>query len=157
MFKIRVIVLDRTRSPFLKEGESFYLKRLQKYAHVDWVEVKPGKVRKGRSPEEILNAEGQAIARRLAPKDYLISLDRSGDQYDSEELAKWLEASSARVGGWICFVIGGPLGLSRQLLERANTVLSLSRFTLTHEMSRLILLEQLYRAFTIIRGEKYHK
>ena len=157
MFKIRVIVVGRTRSSFLKEGESFYLERLRKYARVDWVEVKPASIKKGRSSKDILIAEGKTIARRLAPADYLVSLDRSGHQHDSKELSVWLNELSNRARGWTCFIIGGPLGLSREILDRSRKILSLSRFTLTHEMSRLILLEQLYRVFTILRGEKYHK
>jgi 23S rRNA (pseudouridine1915-N3)-methyltransferase len=155
--KIKVIVIDRTRSPFLKEGESFYLERLRKYAKLEWFEVKPAKIKKGRSTEEILNAEAETIARRLAPRDYLVALDRTGRQYDSVELAAWINKLSTSPRSPINFIIGGPLGLSRQILDRAQEILSLSRLTLTHEMSRLILLEQLYRAFTILRGEKYHK
>ena len=157
MLKIRVIVVDRTRSSFLNEGESSYLKRLQRYVQVEWIEVKPARITKGRLEEEILLSEGQAIGRRLEPRDYTVALDRSGHQVDSEGLAGWLEGLSTTTTGWVCFLIGGPLGLPKQLLERANKVLSLSRLTLTHEMSRLILLEQLYRAFTIMKGEKYHK
>ena len=157
MLKIRVIVVDRTRSSFLNEGESLYLKRLQRYVQVEWIEVKPARITKGRPEEEILLSEGQAIARRLEPRDYMVALDRSGHQVDSEGLAGWLEGLSTTATGWVSFLIGGPLGLPKPLLERANKVLSLSRLTLTHEISRLILLEQLYRAFTIMKGEKYHK
>ncbi len=157
MLKIKIIVVDRTRSPFLKEGEAFYLKRLQKYVRVKWIEVRPAKIKKGRSTEEILVAEGQTLARSLAPRDYLIALDRTGHPYDSSELAVWLDKLSTGVGDWVSFIIGGPLGLSGEILERSQKVLSLSRLTLTHEMSRLLLLEQLYRACTILRGEKYHK
>ena len=157
MLKIRIIVVDRTRSSFVHEGESLYLKRLRRYVQAEWVEVKPAKITKGRSEEEILLSEGQAIGRKIEPRDYRVALDRSGYQYDSEGLASWLEAMSTTVNGWVSFLIGGPLGLSRQILQQADKVLSLSRLTLTHEMSRLILLEQLYRAFTIMKGEQYHK
>ena len=91
------------------------------------------------------------------PTDYLVALDRSGQQYDSEGLAAWFDKLSMERGGWISFVIGGPLGLPSDLLKRAQKVLSLSSLTLTHEMCRLFLLEQVYRAFTIMKGEKYHK
>jgi len=157
MLKIRFIVVDRTRSSFLKEGESFYLERLRKYVKVEWVEVKPARINKGRPSEEILIAEGQIIAGRLNPRDYLISLDRTGQQYGSEELAEWLKRLSTSHSDWSCFVIGGPLGLSTEILDQSHKVLSLSKFTLTHEMSRLFLVEQIYRAFTILAGEKYHK
>ncbi len=155
--KLRVIVVDRTRSPFLKEGELFYIDRLNKYTRVEWIEVKPAMIKKGRPADEVLTAEGQAIARRLMPRDYLVALDRSGHQYDSVGLADWLDKLSMDHSGWISFVIGGPLGLSKDLLKRAPQVLSLSRLTLTHEMCRLLFLEQIYRAFTIMKGEKYHK
>ena len=157
MLKFRIIVVDRTRSPFLKEGELFYRKRLGNYAQSEWVEVKPARITKGRPAEEVLAAEGEAIARRLNAADYLVALDRTGDPYDSVELAGWFQRLSVEVGGWVTFVIGGPLGLSRETVTRAQKVLSLSRLTLTHEMCRLVLLEQIYRAMTILRGEKYHK
>lgn len=157
MLKLKIIVVDRTKSPFLREGEIFYLERLRRYARVKWVEVRPAKIKKGRREEEILNKEGQAIARKLAPKDYLVPLDRSGRQFNSEGLAAWLDKRSLATGGSLTFIIGGPLGLSKELLDRGHKILSLSKLTLTHEMSRLLLLEQLYRAFTILRGEKYHK
>ncbi len=154
---LRVIVVDRTRSPFLKEGELFYIERLNKYTRVEWIEVKPAMIKKGRPADEVLAAEGQAIARRLMPRDYLVALDRSGHQYDSVGLADWFDKLSMDHGGWISFVIGGPLGLSKDLLKSAQNILSLSKLTLTHEMCRLLLLEQIYRAFTIMKGEKYHK
>lgn len=152
-----MIVVDRTRTPYLREGESVYLDRLKNYAQVDWVEVKPVKMMKGRPEEDILAIEGKAIKGRVNSRDYLVALDRSGHAYDSEGLAVWLERLSVDVGGWVSFVIGSPLGLSKDILTRAHRVVSLSKLTLTHEMTRLVLLEQLYRAFTIMRGEKYHK
>ena len=157
MPRIRIIVVDRTRSPFLKEGEIFYLDRLRKYIQVDWVEVKPTKISQGRPAQKILAAEGDKIAQKVAQNDYLVCLDRSGNQYDSETLAAWLDSLFNRGEQRVSFIIGGPLGLSKDILNRSRETLSLSQLTLTHEMSRLILLEQLYRAFTILRGEKYHK
>ena len=157
MLKIRIIVVDRTRSAFLREGESFYLGRLRRYVQADWEEVRPVKMVKGKRDDEILDAEEELLSRKLSQKDYIVALDRAGEPLDSEELARWLEHLARRAPGGVCFIIGGPLGLSRTLLNRAQKVLSLSRLTLTHEMSRLLLLEQLYRAMTILRGEKYHK
>lgn len=131
--------------------------RIKNYTQVEWIEVKRASIKKARPTEEILAAEEKAIARRLSTTDYLVALDRSGHQYDSEGLAAWFDKLSMERGGWISFVIGGPLGLSKDLLMRAQKVLSLSSLTLTHEMCRLFLLEQVYRAFTIMKGEKYHK
>ncbi len=157
MIKIRIIVVDRTRSSFLAEGEAFYLKRLHNYAQVEWIEVKPVKMTKGRPEQEILNLEGQALVRKRGLKDYLIALDRSGRQYASEEFASRLEKVALNASGGITFMIGGPLGLGRDALAEADEILSLSKFTLTHEMSRVVLLEQIYRALTILKGENYHK
>jgi 23S rRNA (pseudouridine1915-N3)-methyltransferase len=156
MLKLKFIVVDRTRSPFLKEGESFYLKRLRRYAHTEWVEVKSARIKKGRPPQEVLSTEGLSILKRLLPRDYLIALDRSGKVLDSRGLAARIDELSFSHNE-LAFVIGGPLGLSKDVLQRACETLSLSQLTLTHEMSRLLLLEQLYRAFTILNNEKYHK
>jgi len=123
---------------------------------MEWVEVKPAPIKKGKSSQEILAAEGDAIARRVVPPEYTIALDRSGKTYDSMKLAAHLQELSLE-HQQMAFLIGGPLGLSEKTLEGANEILSLSKLTLTHEMSRLLLLEQLYRALTILRGEKYHK
>jgi 23S rRNA (pseudouridine1915-N3)-methyltransferase len=157
MLKIRIIVVDRTRSAFLRDGEAFYLARLRRYAQVEWVETKPARITKARPDPEILKEEAQGIQKRLLPGDRVVALDCTGRQYSSERFAAWLDSLSGRGVGVVSFIIGGPFGLSTSVLEQAQEVLSLSRFTLTHEMSRLILLEQLYRAFTILRGEKYHK
>lgn len=156
MLRLKFIVVDRTKALFLKEGETFYLDRLRKYANTQWTEVKPAKVTKNRSPEAVRNAEGESIAKCLVNRDYVIALDRSGKTHHSEGLALWMNSLSLTQSR-LTFVIGGPLGLSKGILEMADEHLSLSRLTLTHEMSRLILLEQLYRAFTIINNESYHK
>jgi 23S rRNA (pseudouridine1915-N3)-methyltransferase len=112
---------------------------------------------KGRPEEEILRLEGQALIRKRGPKDYLVALDRTGRQYGSEEFAGRLEKTALKATGGITFMIGGPLGLSKEAMAEADEILSLSKFTLTHEMSRVLVLEQIYRAFTILKGEKYHK
>ncbi|MCP4683558.1 MAG: 23S rRNA (pseudouridine(1915)-N(3))-methyltransferase RlmH [Desulfobacterales bacterium] len=156
MLRIKIIVVDRTRSPFLQQGESIYLDRLSGYARAEWMEVRPVKIKKGTPTEKILDMEGDAIAKRLKQKDYIIALDRLGKTYTSEGLARQIEKLSFR-GIGLAFIIGGPLGLSKKILGMADEIISLSQLTLTHEMSRLILLEQLYRAFTIMNNEKYHK
>jgi 23S rRNA (pseudouridine1915-N3)-methyltransferase len=156
MLTIKIIVVDSTRSSFLRKGEAFYLERIKKYARTQWVEVKPAKIKKSTPAEAILSAEGASITKKIQPRDYAIALDRSGQAYNSKKLAGRIERLSQN-NSRLAFIIGGPLGLSKTILEKANEVLSLSRLTLTHEMSRLILLEQIYRSFTIINNEKYHK
>ncbi|MBN1103797.1 MAG: 23S rRNA (pseudouridine(1915)-N(3))-methyltransferase RlmH [Deltaproteobacteria bacterium] len=157
VLRIRVIVVDRTRLPFLRDGESFYTRRVRRYATLEWTEVRPAKMSRGRPEREVLGEEGSNILKRVSPEDFLVALDRSGRLLDSERLAGWLAELSGRGMEWLTFVIGGPLGLSGEVLSRARETLALSRFTFTHEMSRLVLLEQLYRAYTILRGERYHK
>jgi len=157
MLKIRFIVVDRTRAKFLNEGEKVYLNRLKRHVRLEWIEVKPARIKKGRPEKDIIAEEGNAITRRLASRDYLVALDPLGKQYDSVEFSCWLEKLSASQTGWVNFIIGGPLGLSREILNRADDVISLSRLTFPHEMCRLFLIEQTYRAFTIMNGTKYHK
>jgi 23S rRNA (pseudouridine1915-N3)-methyltransferase len=156
MIKTKIIVVDRTKASFLKEGERFYLERLRAYTRMEWREVKPVRIKKGTPTEKALSIEGETIAKGLLSRDYIFALDRMGKAYGSEKLANRIEQLS-QTHSSLAFVIGGPLGLSKTILSRADEILSLSRLTLTHEMSRLLLLEQLYRAFTIINHEKYHK
>jgi len=156
MLTIRLVVVDRTRNAFLKEGEEFYIKRIKRYARLEWIEVKPEGKKAISSPEDAMVSEGKAIARKLVPRQYVISLDREGRALDSIEFARLIERLSMHQSG-ICFIIGGALGISREVLERSNERISLSRMILTHEMARMVLLEQLYRVFTILNNEKYHK
>ena len=156
MPKIRIIVVGNTKSSFLSEGESFYLKRLKHYIPTEWIEVKPEKISKGVRKDELLATEGRSIIKKLQLRDHIIVLDISGREYTSEALSHRIDRLSWK-GDSLCFVIGGPLGISKEILQKAHETLSLSKLTLTHEMCRVFLLEQLYRTFTIIRGEKYHK
>jgi len=156
MLKIKVVVVDRTKSSFIKEGEIFYLNRLRRYSTPEWLEVKPASPKKSKTVENLLDEEGESITKTLLPRDYVIALDKSGEAYDSEDLAARIQKLSL-THNRLSFVIGGPLGLSTKILTKAQELFSLSKLTLTHEMSRLLLLEQLYRAFTILNNEKYHK
>ncbi len=156
MSKLRFIVVDRTRSPFLKEGESFYLKKILRYASCEWIEVKPVPVGKKIPKDKILQQEGEAIKKHIKNRDYVIALDREGQMFNSEGLALRL-GSLLQHQGSLAFIVGGPLGISRDILDHCHEKLSLSKLTFTHEMSRIILLEQIYRAFTILKGTHYHK
>ncbi len=156
MPKIKIIVVGNTKSSFLKEGELFYLKRLRQYIPIEWIVVKPEKISKGARKEGLLALEGRSILKKLHSRDHIITLDIAGKEYSSEALSRRIDRLSWK-GDPLCFIIGGPLGISKEILRGAHETLSLSRLTLTHEMSRTLLLEQLYRAFTIMRGEKYHK
>ncbi|MFP3927830.1 MAG: 23S rRNA (pseudouridine(1915)-N(3))-methyltransferase RlmH, partial [Desulfobacteraceae bacterium] len=139
MLRLKIVVVDKTRSPFLREGEAFYLERLRRYARTEWEEVKPVRLKKGRSEEEAVKEEGRLLLRRLSRDDHPIALDREGGQYDSVGFSRLLEHLASRPAGFVSILIGGPLGLSREVVEGSALVLSLSRMTLTHEMSRLVL------------------
>ena len=157
MLKLNFIVVDRTRSHFIREGEEEYLERLKRFISFKWSEVKPVRITKNRSDEEVIKKEGDNILAKAESGDYMIALDSSGRQYSSEGFASMFKKLSAENRGQICFVVGGPLGLAKEVLNRADHIVSLSKMTLTHEMARLILTEQIYRAFTIIKGHNYHK
>lgn len=157
MLRLNFIVVDRTRSSFIREGEEEYLKRLKRFVGYRWTEVKPVKISKNTPDEEIIKKEGENILAKVEAGDYMIALDRTGKQCSSEYFAAMFKKLSVENKGQVCFVIGGPLGLSKDVLYRADHIMSISEMTLTHEMVRLILTEQIYRAFTIIEGHKYHK
>ena len=136
-------MVDRTRSSFIKEGEQEYLKRIKRFVSFKWIEVKPERITKSRSDEEIVRKEGENIVAKIDPGDYLIVLDKGGKQYSSEGFASMVKKLSVENRGRVCFIIGGPLGLSKDILEKADRIISLSEMTLTHEMVRLVLTEQI--------------
>ncbi|VBB43922.1 Ribosomal RNA large subunit methyltransferase H [uncultured Desulfatiglans sp.] len=156
MPKMSFVVVDRTRAPFLRDAEAFYLARLKPYTQTDWIVVKPEKATKSRPDEEIIRLEGESILKRVPAQAALIALDRTGRMFSSREFASRLEALYMQ-HSHLAFVTGGPLGLSSAVRDAAHEILSLSKMTLTHEMARVFLLEQIYRAFTIMNGTKYHK
>lgn len=157
MLKLNIIVVDRTKTDYLRKGEEEFLKRLKRFVQYKYTEVKAERITKGISDTEVVEKEGERILGKLEQGDYLIALDKSGVQYSSTGLATWFKRLSLDVRGNVCLAIGGPIGLSQKVLKKADSILSLSKMTMTHEMCRLLLLEQVYRAFTIINGHKYHK
>lgn len=151
-----LLFLGKTRESYLTAGISDYAKRLNRYIHTDIKVLKERKAQKN-EPESLVIEKGSDILLQNVQGSCLVCLDRSGKQLDSLELATQMGKWEMQGQQKITFVIGGHLGLSQTILARADLVLSLSCLTLTHEMSRLLLLEQLYRACTIRAGEKYHK
>ena len=138
------------------EGSEDYVKRLRRYFPVEVTEVAEEDMNR-RSPEEVLSAEASRLLKRVPSGAYVIALDREkGKPLSSEELARRLEALGVSGRSHVAFVLGGPLGLSPELLGQSDEVLSFGRMTLPHALARVVLLEQLYRAAKIERGEKYH-
>ena len=154
---IKILVIGKTKHSYLQSGIHDYLNRLKHYAHVEVIEIRPKGRSKKLSDEEIKRQESELFSARLDSSDYLIALDRKGKMFDSREMAIALQKHAERNPKPIAFLIGGELGLASSLVDRADEVWSLSKLTFSHDMMRLILLEQLYRASTILAGEKYHR
>jgi 23S rRNA (pseudouridine1915-N3)-methyltransferase len=154
--RLELLFLGKTKEKYLATGIDDYVKRLSRYLKVEIKTLKEGKAKKG-VPENLLIEKESEKLMQNSQGSYLVCLDRTGKQMDSLELAKQMERWEMQGIKKISFAIGGHLGLSSAILYKADLVLSFSPMTFTHEMSRLLLLEQLYRACTIKAGEKYHK
>lgn len=138
------------------EGCRDYLKRLRRYFPVEVVEV-PEEDLNRRTPEEVLAAESRRLLRRIPAGAYVISLDREkGEPLSSEKLQRRLDSLGLSGQSHVAFVLGGPLGLSSEVLARADALVSFGPITLPHALARVVLVEQLYRAAKINRGERYH-
>jgi len=156
--KITLIQVGKTKTAYLKEAETEYLKRLGPYAKIDVVTVKAcsgedsglaaRQVAKKKEAEEILKA--------IPLDSFVIALDETGRQFTSPEFAEIIRKNRDFEGGSIIFITGGSYGLDSSVLAKANLRLSFGKFTFTHEIIRTLLLEQVYRAFTIITGKTYH-
>jgi 23S rRNA (pseudouridine1915-N3)-methyltransferase len=134
-----------------------YEQRIRHYFSFEVVEVKEESAARGRSVTQVMEAEGERLLARIPTGAEVVALDRSGTAWSSEKLAKHLQSLSLEAHPGTALVIGGAFGLGPAVLERADRRLSLSAMTLPHELARLVVTEQLYRAGTILRGEPYHK
>ncbi len=158
--KISIICAGKIKERFFREAAEEYGKRLSRYAQVKIVEVADEKTPEGASPKEeamILDKEGNRILQAIPTDGYVIALAIDGKKFDSVALSEHF--SDLMTGGksHLVFVIGGSLGLSGEVLRRADERLSFSDLTFPHQLMRVILLEQIYRAFRIMKGEPYHK
>ena len=155
--RVGFLWVGRTRDSHLADAIDAYLRRVEHYAEVQ-TDVAPDAGRKaGKRPDDIARLEGEGILGRLPERGRRIGLDPAGRQLTSEKFARLLGNSLSTGGGQVTFVLGGPTGLTSAVRARLDEQVSLSSLTLTHEMARLLLVEQVYRAFTILRGEAYHK
>lgn len=158
--RITILCVGHLKEAYWRAAQDEYLKRLSAYAEVNIVEVDDLSSKENASPameEEVKDKEGAKILAKLKPNDFVCTLDLNKKEPDSLELANEMMAMMWRGGASITFVIGGSLGLSESLKKRANASLSLSKLTFTHQMTRIILLEQIYRSFKILNHEPYHK
>ena len=152
---IRLIVIGKSQEPFIREGIRVYLKKLSHYIKVDYVEIKPAKYNSGTTDQWQRQETGKML-KILDSSELNVFLDESGKRESSKGLARWFKKQVPL--GWrrVNFFIGGAYGFDKSLLPSGVHLLRLSDLTFTHQMVRLILLEQLYRAFTIMCGEPYH-
>jgi len=158
--KCTVIAVGKMKEKPYRQMADEYLKRLSRYGKFEELEVPDLPESQHASPaleEQVKAREGESILARIRPGDYVIALTIPGKQYTSPGLSEHLEKLAAQGAGHIVLVIGGSLGLSGQVLARADEELSMSPMTFPHQLARVMLLEQLYRAMKISAGERYHK
>jgi 23S rRNA (pseudouridine1915-N3)-methyltransferase len=153
--RAKILFLGKTKEKYLAAGIADYLKRLKRYVQV---EIKIIKEKNRRGSEKLqIKADGCQLLENLGVKPFIVALDSTGQEISSGNLANLLSKWEQQSRQEVTFIIGGHLGLSEEVKEKADFVLSLSKMTFTHEMARLLLIEQLYRAFSIKAGSKYHK
>jgi 23S rRNA (pseudouridine1915-N3)-methyltransferase len=158
--KITIISVGKLKEKYLKQGIQEYLKRLSSYAKVDIIEVADEKAPENLSEAEIgevKRKEGERILSSISQDTYVITLEINGKMLSSEQLAAKMDELATYGKSKMAFVIGGSLGISEEVQKRSDLALSFSKMTFPHQLMRLILLEQVYRAYRIIRREPYHK
>ena len=150
---IKVITVGNIKEKYLKDAIEEYTKRINKYDKIEIIEVKDeGMV----EPVKAINLEAEKIKKHINPKDYIITMDINGKQITSEEFSNKIDSVYLETSN-ITFIIGGSYGLSDEIKQMSNYRLSFSKMTFPHQLMRLILVEQLYRSYRIMKGEPYHK
>lgn len=157
--KISIVAAGKIKEKYLREGIAEFTKRLKPFTQIEFLEINEEKMKDNPSPAEkaaVLKAEGERLLKKVPAGSYLIVLDVIGKAISSEELSQKIDTLTLNGHSHITFLIGGAFGLSQEIRDRADERISFSRMTFTHQMIRLLLVEQIYRAFKISRGEKYH-
>jgi 23S rRNA (pseudouridine1915-N3)-methyltransferase len=154
--KLRIVCMGKTRERFIQEGIQKYLRYLAPYTGIEMLELREEKIKDLKDAPIIRKKEAEKIFKSIPEGTFLVTLDERGQEFTSHDFAGFLNDIIASGAREMAFVIGGAMGLDEQVTGRANKVIAMSRWTLTHEMARLVLLEQIYRAFTIIKGKTYH-
>lgn len=158
--RIHIVCIGKLKEKYWTEAVSEYSKRLSKYCALEIIQLKEARLSDKASPadeQNVIYEEGQSILKSIKEGSYVITLEIRGKELSSETLAEKMEELPLHGRSDITFVIGGSLGLSREVSERADFKLSFSKMTFPHQMMRVILLEQIYRSFKIIKNETYHK
>ena len=153
--KTKLIVVGKTNDKNIIQGSNDYVGRIGHYMPFDIIVIPELKNTKSLSPEVQKEMEGDLILKQLQSSDFVVLLDEHGKEYRSMEFAAWIE-KRRQASQNLTFVIGGPYGFATKVYDRADSKLSLSKMTFSHQMIRLLFVEQIYRACTIIKGEPYH-
>lgn len=154
--KVEILFLGKTKDKFITDGIDEYTRRLEHYCPLS-VKVLKSKLNKQASDDQTKSLEADLLLSNVEKGSYIVALDSRGKQLSSEGLSRLISKWEHQGRKVVSFLIGGPVGLSPKVIEQADMVLSFSQMTFTHDMIRMLLLEQLYRSYTIKRGEKYHK
>lgn len=154
--KVKVLFTGKTTEAWIRQGLDVYAGRIRHYVSFERIELPDLRQTASLSEEQVRAREGELILNALKPTDHLVLLDERGATFSSLDWARNLEQKAAHLPKDLVFVVGGPYGFSQAVQDRCQERLSLSRMTFSHQLVRLVFLEQLYRAFTIIRGEPYH-
>ena len=158
--KIKIVTVGKLKEKYLKDGIAEYTKRISRFAKLEMIELTDEKTPDKASElenQKILETEGARILSKVGERDFVVVLAIEGKTLSSEEFSKQLEQASIKGYSTLIFIIGGSLGLAPVVKNRANLSVSFGRLTLPHQLMRLVLVEQIYRAFTIQQGSPYHK
>lgn len=155
--KIKIIAVGKLKEKYLKDGIAEYCKRIRQIEIIELQDEKTPEHASEKEKEQIKNKEGKRILDKIKNQDFVMVLAIEGKQYRSEEFAAYIDRLAISGHGQMTFVIGGSLGLSDDVMERANASLSFGKMTFPHQLMRLILVEQIYRAEMILKGSPYHK
>ncbi|MBI5415071.1 23S rRNA (pseudouridine(1915)-N(3))-methyltransferase RlmH [Candidatus Peregrinibacteria bacterium] len=155
--KVKVLVVGKTKESWCRDGEKFYFDRVQHFCDLQKVEVAEEKITESMTDKEIVQREGLRLLSRIGSDEFVVVLTPSGKKLSSKDFADLFREVRDYKGGKITFLIGGPLGLSNEVIGSAQAKISFSDMTFPHDLFRIMLLEQIYRAFSILVGKKYHK
>jgi len=154
--KITLLTVGKTEDAYIKEGIDKFVKRLKHYTKLDIIDLPELKNTKALTQEQQKTREAELILKKLNVTDHVVLLDEKGLEFSSVQFADYLNKKAIGSVQSMVFIIGGPYGFDASVYQRANAQLALSRMTFSHQMVRLFFVEQLYRAYTIIKGEPYH-
>lgn len=154
--RITLLQIDKTQDSYLSEGIEIYAKRLKNYTQLEIATINVPKAVRQRSFKEQKTEEARLIFDYISPDDHLILLDDKGKEFSSIDFSKFIAQKQNASLKHLVFLIGGPFGFDQKIYDRANFKLSFSKMTFSHQMIRLFFMEQLYRAYSILKGEKYH-